>query len=44
VHEMLFFELLQRIGIPPHRADARIYVNFSEKIRKAESTGRWVDI
>jgi hypothetical protein len=44
VHEMLFFELLQKIGTPPHRPDAKIYIDFSEKIRKAEAAGRWVDI
>lgn len=44
VHEMLFFELLQKIGTPPHRPDPKIYIDFSEKIRKAEAAGRWVDI
>jgi hypothetical protein len=39
---MLFFELLY--GTPPHRPDAKIYIDFSEKIRKAEAAGKWVDI
>ena len=44
VHEMLFFELLQKIGTPPHHPDAKIYIDFSKKIQKAEALGRWVDI
>jgi hypothetical protein len=35
---------LQKIGTPPHRPDAKIYIDFSEKIRKAEAAGKWVDI
>ena len=37
-------ELLQKIGTPPHRPHAKIYIDFSEKIRKVEVAGKWVDI
>jgi hypothetical protein len=44
VHDMLFFQLLTVIGTPPHHPDAKIYIDFSKKIEKAEALGRWVNI
>ncbi len=44
VHEMLFFDLLGIIAKPPHHPEAKIYIDFSKKIERAEALGRWVDI
>jgi len=44
VHEMLFFQLLEIVGSPPRHPNAKIYIDFSKRIRRAEALGRWVDV